>query len=82
VDGERAAVRLDFDAAGDVVACSASGRPRMEGKRVVERPFGGRLWDYAELGGVRLPTRCEVHWDLPEGRYPYFRARITGVELE
>lgn len=34
------------------------------------------------LGGVRVPTTAEVGWDLPEGRFVYFRGRLTGLELE
>jgi hypothetical protein len=33
------------------------------------------------LGGVRMPTRVDVYWDLPEGRFVYWRAEITGAEL-
>jgi len=81
VAGERTAVRLLFDAAGDIVASSADARPRMEGKEIVERPFGGSFGDHAELAGVRVPTSAEVYWELPEGRFPYFRARITDYAL-
>jgi hypothetical protein len=75
------AVRLHFDAAGDIVRASADARPRLEGKRMVERPFGGSFADYRELGGVRVPTTAEVVWELPDGPFPYFRGRLTAYEL-
>jgi len=82
LSSERAVVQLQFDAAGDVVASSAPARPRMEGKRTVERAFGSRFHDYAEIDGVRVPTAAEAFWELPEGRFPYFRARVTGVHID
>ena len=35
----------------------------------------------AVLGGVRIPTRAEVHWTLPDGPFTHFQATITAVEL-
>lgn len=75
------AVRLHFDAAGDIVGASAAARPRLEGKRTIERPFGGTFGDYRELGGVRVPTTAEVAWELPDGPFPYFRGRLTALAL-
>jgi hypothetical protein len=76
-----AAVTLHFDGAGDIAGASASNRPRQEGKRFVERPWVGAFGDYNELGGVRVPTWAEVSWELPEGLFTYFRAKVTGLEL-
>jgi hypothetical protein len=80
-DGE-AAVTLWFDEAGDIVRASAPDRPRQEGERIVERAWSGTFDDYQELGGVRVPTRAEVAWELPDGLFPYFRGRVTRLELE
>lgn len=81
VVSSRVAVRLHFDAAGDVVGASAAARPRLEGKRTVEGPFGGTFGDFRELGGVRVPTTAEVAWELPDGPFPYFRSRLAALEL-
>jgi hypothetical protein len=35
----------------------------------------------ATFGGVRVPARGEAGWDLPEGRFVYWRGRVIGVEL-
>lgn len=79
VGGAEVAVRLHFDVAGDVVASSAR-RPRETGGETRETPWGGRFGEYAVVGGVRLPTRAEVSWELPEGRFTYFRGVVTGLE--
>jgi Family of unknown function (DUF6544) len=81
VRGERLAVTFDFDASGDVFRCRAAARPRAVGDGSIPTPWGGELSDYRTLGGVRLPTRAEVYWNLPEGRFVYWRGVITGVRL-
>jgi hypothetical protein len=77
----RAAATLSFNRAGDLVGASASGRPRQENGRTVERPWSGEFCDFEVIGGVRIPTRAEVSWELPDGVFTYFRCRITGLEL-
>jgi hypothetical protein len=77
----RAAVRLELNVNGDIAGASSDGRPRLEGKQVVWRPWSGRFGDYALLGGIRLPTRGEVAWELPSGRFTYWRGTVTAVDL-
>lgn len=76
----RAAVTLDFDTDGDIVASRCQARPYPQGKAFVPRPWCGTFSDYAVLGGVRVPTRGEVRWELPDGPYTYWRATITSLE--
>jgi hypothetical protein len=76
------AVRLPFDATGDIVAASAAARPRAVGKESVDTPFRGEFADYEVVGGVRVPTTAEVRWELPEGPFTYFRGRLVGLEAE
>lgn len=77
VAGERAAVTFHFDAAGDIVTATSTGRPRSEGRGWVSNAWGGEFADYALLGGVRLPTRASAWWDLPGGRFTYWRGGIA-----
>jgi len=77
----RAAVTLRFDEAGDIVGAAAPDRPRQEGGRFVERAWSGEFSEYQELGGVRVPGRADVRWELPDGPFTYFRGRITNLEL-
>lgn len=75
------AVRLAFNGAGDVFRTWAKRRPRTEGKTVGHHPWGGAFTDHAALSGVRVPTRAEVAWELPDGPFPYWRGTITSLEL-
>lgn len=79
--GGRAAVRLRFDEAGDVVEASAADRPRAERGRAVPTAWRGRYWDHGPLGGLRVPRRAEVAWEPPEGPFTYWRAEVTALEL-
>lgn len=74
-------MRLDFDAAGDIVGTFASARPHPEGKTIVPRPWVGVFADYDLVGGIRIPTRGGVRWLLPEGPFTYWRGEITSLEL-
>jgi hypothetical protein len=69
-------VRLHFDDAGDIVAASAQDRPRAVGRTAVATPFAGEFGDYQVFDGVRLPTTAAVRWELADGPFVYFRARI------
>lgn len=77
--GARIAVRLLFNDRGEIERTTAE-RPRLEAGGAVS-PWIGEYSDYQEVGGVRVPTRGEVRWDLPEGPFSYWRGRVTSLEL-
>ncbi len=70
---------LGFDAAG--VPVRATGvRPFLDGKTVVPRAWGGDFGEYASFAGTRVPTLTEAWWKLPQGRFVYWRGRVTVLE--
>lgn len=77
--GARIAVRLLFNERGEIEQTMAE-RPRLEAGGAVS-PWIGDYSDYQQVGGVRVPTRGEVHWELPEGPFTYWRGRVTSLEL-
>lgn len=78
VDGERVAVRLAFNEKGEIAQTVAE-RPRMEADNAITR-WVGEYGDYREMGGVMVPTRGEVRWELPEGPFTYWRGTISSLE--
>jgi hypothetical protein len=34
------------------------------------------------IGGVRIPTRAEVRWELPDGAFTYWRGTVTSLEID
>lgn len=79
VGATSAVVRWEFDASGDMVRATGT-RPFPIGKTFVPRPWGGDFGDFERFAGTRIPTVGEAWWDLPEGRFIYWRGRITAVE--
>ena len=80
VGATRVAVRWHFNEDGDVVGATGM-RPFLIGKTSVQLPWGGEFGAYATFHGIRVPISAEVWWDLPEGRFVYWRGRLTGLEL-
>jgi hypothetical protein len=82
VGDARVGVMLHFDAEGDITAASADARPRPVGKESVPTPWGGTYGGYRVVNGVRVPTTADVAWVLPEGRFTYFRVRLTELFMD
>jgi hypothetical protein len=75
--GKPLSVWLQFDDAGEIVQTAAE-RPRIVAGGAITR-WIGTYRDYAELGGMRVPTRGEVRWELPEGPFTYWRGTVNAV---
>ena len=75
-----AVVELEFDAGGDIVRATGT-RPFAVGKSFVPTPWGGDFGDYASFDGTRIPTYGQAWWELPEGRFVYWRGHINALEL-
>jgi hypothetical protein len=73
-----ASVQLSLDEQGLIRSASAM-RPRLGSKTAIETPWVGEFGDYVEFGGIRLPEWAEVSWDLPEGRFTYWRGQVTSL---
>ena len=80
VGATRVAVRWHFNEDGDVAGATGM-RPFLVGKTFVPRRWGGEFGEYATVHGIRAPISGQVWWDLPEGRFVYWRGRLTGLEL-
>lgn len=79
VAGERLAVTLEARSEGDIVHSSSEDRLFRAGSNWVSRPWGGHFGDYQTLGGIRIPTSGDAYWELPEGRYVYWRGTVKSA---
>jgi hypothetical protein len=77
VAGERVAVRLIFE--GDDIVQTVADRPRLEAGGALTR-WIGEYRHYASFDDVRVPSRGEVRWELPQGPFTYWRGTITSLE--
>jgi hypothetical protein len=77
VAGVTASIDYHFGADGLVERVYAAERGRDVNGRSVPTPWEGRLAEWGERDGQRVPLAGEVAWLLPEGRLAYWRGRIT-----
>jgi hypothetical protein len=75
-------MRFTFNEQGLIDTVRTEARRRTVGGKIVPTPWHGRLWNYEERGGMRVPLDGEVAWLLPEGAKPYWRGRITEISYE
>lgn len=77
-DNTGATVDLEISPDGRPAACRAR-RPRLVGKQSVLTPWWGTYLEFGEWEGMRVASRLEVSWELPEGPFTYFRSRVTSL---
>ena len=81
VGTDQVAVRFEFDADGDLVGVSTDARPRQVGPTTVSTAWRGEARDYEAFGGLRLPRRAAVWWELPDGPFRYWEGEVTAVAV-
>lgn len=80
--GTTVSLEFYFNDAHEVTGVSTSGRYREVDGEYEPTPWVGRFSDYGERDGLHIPLEAEVEWELPSGRFPYWRGRIVEVEYE
>ncbi|HEV2426123.1 MAG TPA: DUF6544 family protein [Terriglobia bacterium] len=75
-----ATVDVELNERGYPIVCHAE-RPRMVGRITVPAPWSAVGADFEEREGLRVATRLEATWHLPEGSFTYFRARVNSFEI-
>ena len=81
-DGATAASAVfHFAPTGEVVRMSALRYRDVDGTPVLS-PFEGVYRDYVRAGEVMVPSKAEVAWLLPEGRYAYWRGQPVEIRSE
>jgi hypothetical protein len=75
-------MRFSFDAAGLIERVDAAARAALFGGKVVMMPWQGRLSNYHERAGMRVPLTGEAAWVAPDGRKPYWRGTIVSATYQ
>jgi hypothetical protein len=73
---------FSFERDGTIRSVRADARGRTVGGRIIETPWEGRWSDVKAHDGMRVPMSGEVAWLTPQGRKPYWRGTITGLDCE
>jgi len=83
VDGDISmTMRFTFNAAGLIEKVAAAARGALVGGKVVMMPWEGRMSNYQEPEGMRVPLTGEAAWVAPGGPRPYWRGTITSLAYE
>lgn len=78
-DPGRATVDIDLAEDGRPTICRAD-RPRLVGKQAVSTPWFGMASEFREWEEMRVATRLEVAWQLPDALFPYYRSELASIE--
>jgi len=82
-DGDiRMTMRYTFDSAGLIEKVAAAARGALVGGKVIMMPWEGRLSNYQERAGMRVPLTGEAAWVAPGGRKLYWRGTIVSTSYE
>lgn len=76
----RAAVELELDEACDIIRTTGLRPRRGPGRDVQPTPWGGAFSGHTRFGDARLPATAETWWDLPDGRFVYWRGAVTDAK--
>jgi len=69
-----------FGEDGLIASMSSQERVFDDGKNPpIRRPWGGWYRHYEARNGTKVPTESEVGWDLPSGRFVYWRGTPTSI---
>jgi hypothetical protein len=79
-DPTGAALEMDLSEEGRPLAFRAD-RPRLVGKQAVLTPWSANGTEFKEWEGLRVPSRLEVNWRLPEGPFSYYRSEVVSFTV-
>jgi hypothetical protein len=72
---------VHFAGTGEIVRVEADRIRDVDGEGV-PTPFVARVGEYRRIDGMMIPVAGEVEWILPEGRFAFWRGRITDAKYE
>ena len=80
--GHTATLRFGFSDSGLIDTMRAESRGRLVNNVMTYTPWQGRIWNYAERGGMLVPLESEVGWVLANGPKPYYRGLMSAVKYD
>ena len=78
-NGVGAVLTFDFDEEGDISEVVADRYKDADDETPTK--WCGRIRQYGEFKGVRIPSEVEVGWELETGYFAYWRGNITDIEF-
>jgi len=75
--GTSVSLEFHFNDADDVERVFTPARLREVKGAYVPTPWAVSCRDHAAVNGLRVPTYCEVSWQLETGQFTYWKGRVT-----
>ncbi|NTU42777.1 MAG: hypothetical protein HGA78_06945 [Nitrospirales bacterium] len=80
--GTTVSLEFRFSEDGEITEVFTLGRYREVKGRYELTPWAAFCSVYEKQEGMRIPTEVVVEWQLPEGRFPYWKGRVVDVEYD
>ena len=76
------ALEFSFNDLGEITGIYTNNRYGKFGNRYAKYPWEGRFSDYKEFNGIKIPTKGEVGWHLPDGWWMFWKGNIVDAKFE
>ncbi len=74
-------LEFTFNNIGEIIGIYTVDRYGKFGNKYVKYPWEGRFSDYKEFDGIKIPTKGEVGWHLPDGWWLFWKGEIIDAKF-
>lgn len=71
-----------FNDIGEITGIFTKNRYGRFNNNYIKYPWEGRFNHYREFNGIKIPTKAEVGWHLPEGWWLFWKGQVIKVNFE
>ena len=75
-------LEFTFNNHGEIIGIYTKDRYGKFGDKYIKYPWEGRFSDYKEFDGMKIPTKGEVGWHLPDGWWLFWKGHIIEAKFE
>ena len=74
-------LEFTFNNVSEITGIYTKDRYGKFGDKYVKYPWEGRFSDYKEFDGIKIPTKGEVGWHLPDGWWLFWKGQIVDAKF-
>lgn len=71
-----------FNSNNEIIGVYTKDRYGKFGDKYIKYPWEGHFSDYKEFDGIKIPTKGEVGWHLPNGWWLFWKGNIVDAKFE
>lgn len=75
-------LEFKFNNFGEIIGIYTKDRYGKFGNKYVKYPWEGKFSDYKEFNGIKIPTKGEVGWHLPNGWWLFWKGEIMDAKFD